>query len=222
MTQRLLTERQQRDLHPGRIPPRQDRQVRALEMRRRADRGQDVGGQRQVQHLLLDDIDQRGLPRLHPRELLRGETLAGGALERELRVQVLAHQAMLDLAGLAEQVDKLFPALHLQRRLGGHRGLPSRPSRACQQEAGCNAPDSTLSMPGSLAAVVTGAQLPLAGNHQLLSQQMPQPRAPSAAHITSFPAWAAHAPSGSCTRSVEPHQRPGPGSGGYSAGGAIR
>jgi hypothetical protein len=122
MTQRLLTERQQHDLHPRRIPPRQDRQIRALEMRRSADRGQDVGGQRQVQHLLLDDIDQRGLPRLHPRELLRGKTLGDGALERELRVQVLTHQAMLDLAGLAQQVDKLLTALDLQRRLGSHRG----------------------------------------------------------------------------------------------------
>ena len=90
-------------------------------MRRRADRGQDVGGQRQVQHLLLDDIDQRGLPRLHARELLRGETLVGGALKRELRVQILTHQAMLDLAGLAQQVDKLLTALDLQRRLGSHR-----------------------------------------------------------------------------------------------------
>jgi hypothetical protein len=29
---------------------------------------------------------------------------------------------MLDLAGLAEQVDKLLTALDLQRRLGSHRG----------------------------------------------------------------------------------------------------
>src|SRR6185369_5664321 len=49
-------------------------------------------------------------------------TRASGAFERELRVQVLTHQAMLDLAGLAEQVDKLLTALDLQRRLGSHRG----------------------------------------------------------------------------------------------------
>jgi hypothetical protein len=128
MTQRPLTEGQQRDLYSGRIPPRQDREVGALEMRCRADSGQDVSGQRQVQHLLLDDVDQRGFPCLHPCDLLRREVLARGALERELRVQVLAHQAMLDLAGLAEQVDKLFPAPHLQRRLSGHRGLASIPS----------------------------------------------------------------------------------------------
>ena len=40
-------------------------------------------------------------------------------------------------------------------------------------------------MPGSLAAVVAGAQLPLADNHELLSQQMPQPQAPSAALDTA-------------------------------------
>jgi hypothetical protein len=33
---------------------------------------------------------------------------------------------MLDLAGLTEQVDKLFSALNLQRRLGGHRELDSQ------------------------------------------------------------------------------------------------
>src|SRR5690349_25070905 len=128
MTQRSLTEWQQRDLYSGRIPPRQDREVGALEMRCRADSGQDVGGQRQVQHLLLDDVDQRGFPCLHSCDLLRREALASGALKRELRVQVLAHQAMLDLAGLAEQVDKLFPAPYLQRRLSGHRGLVSIPA----------------------------------------------------------------------------------------------
>jgi hypothetical protein len=122
VAQRPLTEGQQRDLHSGRIPPRQDRQVGALEMGRRADSGQDVGGQGQVQHLLLDDVDEGGLPGLDPSELLRREALVGGALERELCVQVFAHEGMLDFAGLAEEVDKLFPALHLQRRLGGHRG----------------------------------------------------------------------------------------------------
>src|SRR4029077_7990781 len=74
------------------------------------------------------DADQRGFPCLHSCDLLRRESLASGALKRELRVQVLAHQAMLDLAGLTEQVDKLFPAPHLQRRLRGHRGLASIPS----------------------------------------------------------------------------------------------
>jgi hypothetical protein len=69
----------------------------------------DVGGQCQVQHLLFDDVDQRGLLGLYPARLLRREPLVGCALQGELRVQVLAHQAMLDLAGLAEQVDMLFP-----------------------------------------------------------------------------------------------------------------
>ncbi len=36
------------------------------------------------------------------------------ALEGELRVQVLAEQAVLELAGLAEQVDELLPAIHEQ------------------------------------------------------------------------------------------------------------
>ena len=81
MPQRLLTERQERYLNLGWIPSRPYRQVGALEMGRRADSGQDVGGQRQMQHLLFDDVDKGGLPDLDPGELLSCESLAGGALE---------------------------------------------------------------------------------------------------------------------------------------------
>src|SRR5262249_5410667 len=34
--------------------------------------------------------------------------------ERELRVQVLTHQAVLDLAGLTQQIHQLLPGIHLQ------------------------------------------------------------------------------------------------------------
>ena len=160
MPQRPLPERQKRDLHFGRIPPRQDGQVGALEMRCGADGGQDVGGQRQVQHLLLDDVDEGGLPGLNTVQLLRRQALAGRAFERELCVQVFAHQAMLKLAGLAEEVDKLFPALGLQRRLSSHRDLHSWPSRAWRQETGCNTPDLPLrACPAASPPSSPGAQL---------------------------------------------------------------
>src|SRR5580700_2647921 len=86
-------------------------------MRRRADGRQDVGGQGQVQHLLLDHGDQRLFPGLHPGELVVSQALIRPALERELRVQVLTHQAVLDLAGLTQQVHQLLPGIHPERRL---------------------------------------------------------------------------------------------------------
>src|ERR1700733_6954341 len=117
VAQRPLAERHQRDLHARRVPAGQDREVGPLEMRRRADGGQDVGGQRQVQHLLLDHGNQRLFPGLHPGELAVGQALIRPALERELRVQVLTHQAVLDLAGLTQEVHQLPPGIHPQRRL---------------------------------------------------------------------------------------------------------
>src|SRR5437867_1601380 len=41
---------------------------------------------------------------LDPGELAVGQALIRPALERELRVQVLAHHAVLDLAGLTQQI----------------------------------------------------------------------------------------------------------------------
>ena len=69
----------QRDLDARRVPAGQDRKAWPLEVGRRADSGQDVGAQGQVQHLLLDDGNQRGLPGLHPGELRRGQAVARGS-----------------------------------------------------------------------------------------------------------------------------------------------
>src|SRR6266568_694117 len=87
-------------------------------MWRRAQRAQDVGRQRQVQHLLLDHVDQGQLPGLNAGQLLRCEAFLDAPLQRELSVEVLAEQAVLEFAGLAEQVDELLPALHSQGRFG--------------------------------------------------------------------------------------------------------
>jgi hypothetical protein len=115
--QRPLAERHQRDLDTLGVPAGQDREVGPLKMRRRPDRRQDVGSQRQVQHLLLDHGDQRRFPGLHPGELGLGQALVQPALERELRIQVLTHQTVLDLTGLTQQIHQLFPGFHPQRRL---------------------------------------------------------------------------------------------------------
>ncbi len=94
-------------------------------MWRRAQRAQDVGRQRQVQHLLLDHVDQGQLPGLDAGQLLLGEALLDAPLQRELGVEVLAEQAVLEFAGLAEQVDELLPALNSQGRVG--QGAVRRP-----------------------------------------------------------------------------------------------
>ena len=90
VTERPLPERHQRDLNIRRVPAGQDGEVRPLEMRRRADRRQDVRGQGQVQHLLLDDVDESGFPRLDPRQLLGGDALRDAPLQRKLGVEVFA------------------------------------------------------------------------------------------------------------------------------------
>src|SRR5713101_10010495 len=130
--QRPLAKRQQGDLDVRGIPAVQDREVGPLEMRCGPNRRQDVGGQRQVQHLLLDDVDDGELPGLDARELLRRDALLDAALEGELSVQVLAEQAVLQFASLPEQVDQLLPAFDPERRLrrlpvpaptNGHTGI---------------------------------------------------------------------------------------------------
>jgi len=47
-------------------------------------------------------------------ELLRAHALVDATLERELGVQVLTEERVLDLARLTEQVDELFAAVDLQ------------------------------------------------------------------------------------------------------------
>ena len=79
MPQRPLTERQERYLDLWWIPSRPDRQVGALEMGRGPDSGQDVGGQGQMQHLLLDDVDESGLPGLDSVQLVGREPLVDRA-----------------------------------------------------------------------------------------------------------------------------------------------
>ena len=57
VTQRPLAKRHQRDLDVLGIPAGENRKVGPLEMRRGTQRRQDIGRERQVQHLLLDDVD---------------------------------------------------------------------------------------------------------------------------------------------------------------------
>ena len=151
VTERPLPERHQRDLNIRRVPAGQDGEVRPLEMRRRADRRQDVRGQGQVQHLLLDDVDEGGFPRLDPRQLLRGYALRDAPFQGKLGVEVFAEEAVFQLTGLTQQVDELLPALDAKGRL---RRLPvRRPSR--RHRSHCRPASGSLE--GARIRVVFGA-----------------------------------------------------------------
>jgi hypothetical protein len=98
-----LAEGDQRDLHAWGVPARQDRKVRPVQVGRGPDRGEQVGGQGQVEHLLLRHVDEHLLP--------------GGHLGQLLGEQVLTHQPVLQLTGLREQPHELLAVLDSQRRL---------------------------------------------------------------------------------------------------------
>ena len=86
-------------------------------MRRRADRGEHVLHEREVQHLLGGDVGDRAAPAGDRLELLGGEPLVCALLEREGREQVLAHDPVLELGGLAQHVDQRLAMLDHERRL---------------------------------------------------------------------------------------------------------
>ncbi len=113
-----LAEGHQHQLDLRRERARRDREVRAAQVRRGAHGGEQVLHQREVQHLLLGDVDELVAPVLHERLHVGGEALAGVLLERERGEEVLAEDEMLQLGGLAEDVDQRLAVLDADRRLG--------------------------------------------------------------------------------------------------------
>jgi hypothetical protein len=79
-------------------------------MRRRADRGEHVLHEGEVQHLLGGDLCDLPAPAGDGLELLGGEAFVDALLERERREEVLAHDPVLDLGGLAQHVDERLDA----------------------------------------------------------------------------------------------------------------
>ena len=82
MAKGFLAERQQRHLHPGRHGVRGQRPVRPRQSRRGTHRRQQVLDDREVQHLLLPDVDQLPAPAQDLRQQLLRHTLGSGLLER--------------------------------------------------------------------------------------------------------------------------------------------
>ncbi len=121
VAQRLLAERQQCQLYPGRVVIGGLRQVRPDQVRRAADRRQQVLHQGQVQHLLGGHMKYLRAPAVHRGQLGLGQPLVGGLLEREGGEQVLAHDPVLELGRLAEHVDQRLAVLDHEWSLGRRR-----------------------------------------------------------------------------------------------------
>jgi hypothetical protein len=120
----------QRQVHARRIVVRRRGQVGPGQMRRRADRREHVLHQREVEHLLGGDVGDRPPPAGDGLELLRCEAFVLALLQRERREQVLAHDPVLELGGLAEHVDQRLAMLDHEGR------LRFRPSAALRQPFG--------------------------------------------------------------------------------------
>ncbi len=58
-----------------------------------------------MQHLIDRDVDYGCAPAAHGFELGRGQALVDALLQGERAVQVRAHEAVLDLCGLAQHGD---------------------------------------------------------------------------------------------------------------------
>ena len=110
-----LTERHQLDPDAGRVGVGAHREVRPGEPRGGPDGRQQVLHERQVEHLLRADLQQRLAPALDRGERLGGQPLVDRLLEREGREQVLEHDEVLELGRLAERVDQGLPVLEAPR-----------------------------------------------------------------------------------------------------------
>ena len=94
------------------------------------DRSQQVLDHGPVQHLLSGDAEDHPAPPPDRGKLISPQSRACGALEAERGVQVLAHQAMLELSSLGQQIGQLLTVPHHDVRLAhkrkaipGHDGL---------------------------------------------------------------------------------------------------
>jgi len=100
-----------------------DGQIRPAKVRRRANRGQQVLHQREVQHLLACDAEDGPPPPQDRLEFLGGKPFSLALLEGKGREEVLAHDAVLKLRRLAQHVDQCLAMLDDKRSL--RRGKPA-------------------------------------------------------------------------------------------------
>ena len=95
MLQRVFIERRQHQLKRWGIVGGALGEVGPAQVRRTADRGEQIAHQRQVEHLLHGDAGNGRFPAPHRLQLVLGEPLVGVALEAEGGKQVAAQQPVL-------------------------------------------------------------------------------------------------------------------------------
>jgi hypothetical protein len=105
-----LGERGELDDHRGRQDSWIERKVPAPEPRCTTERARDVPHRGEVAHLLDRDLEDRASPARDRLGFVRGETLT--LLERERRVEVRAHEVVLELGGFVQTMDQLLAAGH--------------------------------------------------------------------------------------------------------------
>src|SRR5262249_54000921 len=114
----------------------------------------DIHDQREVQHLLDGDAGQDLLPSCDRVGLLRGQALIGLGPEAETRVQVLAHDHVLELRCLDQQAPQLLAVLDHKPCL---RHQHSRQARLAQLPGSSHRPwmKTTGVRPEALAAWIS-------------------------------------------------------------------
>ena len=150
--QRRLAEREQPHLYPGRVAPRLMRHVRPADIGGRPDGREQVLDHGPVQHLLSGDAEDHHAPALDGLQLLVPKAGTYRAREAERGVEVLAHQAMLKLSSLRQQIGQLLAVSHHDDRLahsqkpipgdGWTQSLGRAAAGSCT-EGHANAPDTT-------------------------------------------------------------------------------
>ena len=94
--------------HARREVARRDRECGTAEMRPAPDRHRQVGDDHEVPHLLDRNVDDRRAPALQRLSLALGHAKLTGALQAEGRVEVAAHQRVLDFSRLRQQMQQLL------------------------------------------------------------------------------------------------------------------
>ena len=145
MLDRRRRERLKADHKTRRVRPCVDRERRAVQMRRRAERVHQVADQREVRHLLHRHRRDGAAP-AGDRIALRGRPSGIVSLQAERGVEITAHQVVLDLRRFVQPVQQLFAARWV--RGGVHRRTLRAQSDLCRDPL-----ENVMNVPPAPAAV---------------------------------------------------------------------
>ena len=120
MVERRAIQSMEFDDDAGGVIAARHRKIRPAEMGTAADRQRQIGDQSQMRHLLDRDVDDGAPPAPQFGRLRRVEAIRL-VFQAEGREEIAAHQVVLDLGGLGEEIDQLFPAIDVNRAFARHR-----------------------------------------------------------------------------------------------------